>query len=128
MSGSARRKGCTACGKRSTEKKTPEPTNIGIMIRFIRPLTVSILRGRLATARPMPAKLAAPSSATAITDTKEPRTGTPSASQAKPSRKPTSTTVKTSRVAICAARKSAARIGVASSRRSSFLIRMSTSA
>ena len=126
--GIARSTGWTARGKRSTEKKTPDPTNIGIITRFMRPLTVSILWARQATAMPRPAKQSAPRRATAITDATEPRTGTPSASQAKPRRAETSTTVERTRVAIRAAMKSAARMGVARSRFSSFLIRMSTRA
>ena len=82
--GSARSAGCTACGKRSTEKKTPEATNIGRVTRFMRPLTVSIFRARQPTARPRPAKHIEPRRATAITAASEPRTGTPRASAAKP--------------------------------------------
>ena len=63
-----------------------------------------------------------------MTAATEPRTGTPSASEAKPRSAPTSTNVERTRVAIRAAMKSAARIGVASRRFSSFLIRMSTRA
>src|SRR5262249_54231944 len=60
VSGSARTTGWIASGKREAEKNTPERTNIGSITRFIRPETVSILRARLATRRPMPEKLNAP--------------------------------------------------------------------
>ena len=56
----------------------------------------------------------------------EPRTGTPKASRAKLSRKATSPKTKTTRSAICESMKSARFIGVAISRRSRRLMRMST--
>jgi hypothetical protein len=35
--------GWTLAGKRSDEKKTPEQSHIGIITRFIKPLTVSVV-------------------------------------------------------------------------------------
>ena len=54
-------KGWAASGNRSDEKKTPEKSHIGSMTRFISPLTVSVVRARQATSRPIPANASAPS-------------------------------------------------------------------
>ena len=46
--------GCTAGGKRSEEKNTPELTHIGTMTALINPDTVCIVFARLAINRPIP--------------------------------------------------------------------------
>ena len=53
--------GWTASGNRSDEKKMPDSSHIGSITRFIRPETASIVLARLATSRPMPANMTAPS-------------------------------------------------------------------
>src|SRR5580704_11145829 len=63
LMGRRRMAGCTTRGKRLDEKKTPENTIIGSVIRLLSPLAVSLFCARDAQRSPRPAKDHDPSSA-----------------------------------------------------------------
>src|SRR5690349_13399991 len=84
VSGSALMNGCTACGKFSDEKNTPDNTHIGSIDRFIKPDTPSIVLDRDAMSNPRPPNASALTMMIVAIDTHEPRIGTSNNTIEKP--------------------------------------------
>src|SRR5205085_2060222 len=82
VSGSALTKGWMNCGKRVDVKNVPDSNHIGIITRFIKPDTPSIVLGREATSNPIPANVSAPKIKRNASSTSEPRTRNPNANHA----------------------------------------------
>src|SRR5215218_3338164 len=92
VSGRAWMNGCNTCGNRSDEKNVPDSNHIGSMMKFIKPDTPSIVRGRAATSNPIPENVKPPSIVIKTTLNHDPRTVKPKASEAKTTTAATSRT------------------------------------